>query len=117
MEDTRLALICLPISKRIIDQNTERYFIKMAERQDKPHKIAEVLRAVIGKTEKKYYTSAIILAAGSSTRMGKDQTKQFIELCGIPVVVRTLQAFEASPLIDEIIVVAKADEIEKYADR
>ena len=88
----------------------------MAERQDKPHKIAEVLRAVIGKTEKKYFTSAIILAAGSSTRMGKDQTKQFITLQGIPVVARTLQAFEASPLIDEIIVVAKADEIEKYAD-
>lgn len=88
----------------------------MAERQDKPHKIAEVLRAVIGKTEKKYYTSAVILAAGSSTRMGKDQTKQFIELQGIPVVARTVQAFEESPLIDEIIVVARADEIERYAD-
>lgn len=88
----------------------------MAERHDKPHKIAEVLRAIIGKTEKKYYTSAIILAAGSSTRMGNDQTKQFIELQGIPVVARTILEFERSPLIDEIIVVAKADEIEKYAD-
>ena len=86
----------------------------MAERQDAPHKIAEVLRAVAGKSGKKYYTSAVILAAGSSTRMGGDMTKQFIELCGIPVVARTILEFEGSPLIDEIIVVAKADEIAKY---
>lgn len=86
----------------------------MAERQDKPHKIAEVLRAIIGKTEKKYYTSAVILAAGSSSRMGGKSTKQFLELCGIPVVARTILEFERSPLIDEIIVVAKAEEIEKY---
>ena len=86
----------------------------MAERQDKPHKLAEVIRAAIGKTDKKYYTSAVILAAGSSTRMGGDSTKQFIELCGMPVVARTVIEFERSPLIDEIIVVAKEDEIEKY---
>ena len=30
----------------------------MAERTNTPHKIAEVLRAIIGKTEKKYFTSA-----------------------------------------------------------
>lgn len=88
----------------------------MAERQDKPHKIAEVLRAVIGKTEKKYYTSAVILAAGSSTRMGGNSTKQFIGLNGIPVVAHTILAFEKSSLIDEIIVVAKEDEVEKYSD-
>ena len=86
----------------------------MAERQDKPHKIAEVLRTIIGKTEKKYYTSAVILAAGSSSRMGGNSTKQFLELCGIPVVARTIIEFERSPLIDEIIVVAKAEEIERY---
>ena len=86
----------------------------MAERQDTPHKIAEVLRAIIGKTDKKYYTSAVILAAGSSSRMGGNSTKQFIELKGIPVVVRTLIEFERSPLIDEIIVVAKSDEVERY---
>ncbi len=86
----------------------------MSERQDIPHKIAEALRAIIGKTEKKYYTSAVILAAGSSSRMGGNSTKQFLELDGIPVVARTIMEFERSPLIDEIIVVAKADEIEKY---
>lgn len=86
----------------------------MSERQDIPHKIAEAIRAIAGKTEKKYFTSAVILAAGSSSRMGGNSTKQFLELDGIPVVARTIMVFERSPLIDEIIVVAKADEIEKY---
>lgn len=86
----------------------------MAERQDKPHKIAEVLRAIIGKTEKKYYTSAVILAAGSSSRMGGDTTKQFCEVDGLPVVARTLIEFEKSDFIDEIVLVAKADELSKY---
>ena len=86
----------------------------MAERKDTAHKVAEVLRAAAGKSGKKYYTSAVILAAGSSTRMGGDSTKQFLELCGMPIVARTIVEFEKSPLIDEIIVVAKADEIEKY---
>ena len=88
----------------------------MSERQDNPHKIAEVIRAIIGKTDKKYFTSAVILAAGSSRRMGGSSTKQFLEVDGIPVVARTLMEFDGSDLIDEIIVVAKADEIEKYSD-
>ena len=86
----------------------------MPDIQDKTHKIAEILRAIAGKTEKKYFTSAVILAAGSSARMGGSSTKQFIELDGIPVVARTLKVFDNSDLIDEIIVVAKSDEIEKY---
>jgi 2-C-methyl-D-erythritol 4-phosphate cytidylyltransferase len=86
----------------------------MAERQDKPHKVAEVLRAIIGKTEKKYYTSAVILAAGSSSRMGGDITKQFCEINGLPVVARTLIEFEKSPFIDEIILVAKENEVVRY---
>ena len=81
----------------------------MSERQDKPHKIAELLRAIIGKTESKYYTSAVILAAGTSSRMGGDTTKQFCNVGGLPVVARTLIEFERSPLINEIILVAKSD--------
>ena len=85
----------------------------MSERTDIPHKIAEVLRAIAGKTDKKYYTSAIILAAGSSSRM-KGGSKQFLEIGGLPVVARTLIEFDNSPCIDEIIVVAKKDEIPDY---
>ena len=85
----------------------------MAERNDMPHKIAEVIRAASGKKEKKYFTSAIILAAGSSTRMN-GESKQFISLKGVPVVARTVLEFEKSPCIDEIIIVAKKEEIELY---
>ena len=86
----------------------------MAERNDFPHKIAEVLRAAIGKSEKKYYTSAVILAAGSSTRMGEDVSKQFLCVAGLPVVARSVIEFENSDYIDEIIIVAKKDEVSLY---
>ena len=85
----------------------------MAVRTDTPHKIAEVLRAIAGKTDKKYYTSAIILAAGSSTRMN-GESKQFIEIDGLPVVARSVIEFDRSPCIDEIIIVAKKDEMPLY---
>ena len=51
----------------------------------------------------------IIVAAGNSTRMGAN--KQFMEIMGIPVIARTLMAFENSPSISRIILVAKADDI------
>lgn len=85
----------------------------MSERTDTPHKIAEVLRAIAGKKDKKYFTSAIILAAGSSTRMNGG-SKQFLCLDGMPVVARTISVFDKSDCIDEIIIVAKKDEIPLY---
>lgn len=51
----------------------------------------------------------IIVAAGSSTRMGTN--KQFIELGGMPVIVRTLTAFEKCENISKIILVVKADDL------
>lgn len=55
--------------------------------------------------------SAIIVAAGSSTRMGK-LDKMFAEIDGVPVIVRTLTAFEKSDVIGEIIVSTKKDSVE-----
>ena len=86
----------------------------MAERNNLPHNVAEVLRAFIGKTDKKYYTSAIILAAGSSARFGGETTKQFVCIDGLPVVARSAIEFEKSDCINEIIIVARADEISLY---
>ena len=63
----------------------------------------------------KSYTSAIVLAGGSGTRMGGDRTKQWLTVGGIPVVVRTLLVFQASRFINEIIVCAKDDEISDYS--
>ena len=79
-------------------------------------KIVELIRVVIGKPAIKNFTSGVILAAGSSTRMGADKKKQFIEIDGIPVVARTLLEFEKADCIHEIIVVAREDEIDLYAD-
>ena len=64
--------------------------------------------------EKDPRCSAVIVAAGSSERMGND--KLTADLGGIPVLARTLRAFEACPLIAEIIVVTRADRIEEMAD-
>ncbi|MBQ7153610.1 MAG: 2-C-methyl-D-erythritol 4-phosphate cytidylyltransferase [Clostridia bacterium] len=61
-------------------------------------------------------TAAVILAAGSSERLGGDTRKQFVKICGIPVVAHTLMAFESSSSIDEIVIVAHKDEIGLYKD-
>ncbi len=54
--------------------------------------------------------SAIIVAAGSSRRMGFD--KLDADLCGESVLTRSLQAFEACPEVVEICVVTTLEKIE-----
>ena len=56
------------------------------------------------------FVTAIVVAAGNSTRMG-GVNKQFLVLDGVPVLVRTLQAFSVCPLIDEIVVAAREADI------
>ena len=53
--------------------------------------------------------SAIIVAAGSSRRMGFD--KLFALLGGKPVIAHTLNAFERTDCVDEIILVGRADRL------
>jgi len=61
-------------------------------------------------------TAAVIVAGGSSRRMGESSTvpKQFLELDGIPIVVRTLLAFEAADCIDEIVAVIRSGDEPLY---
>lgn len=73
-----------------------------------------LLNFLVPKSKKPRLTSAIIVAGGSSTRMGKGVSKQLAKICDVPVVVHTLLAFESCPEINEIIVVAKSDEAELY---
>ena len=47
-------------------------------------------------------TVAIIPAGGAGRRMGKGIPKQYLPLAGIPILVHTLQAFQRSPVVDEI---------------
>ena len=57
--------------------------------------------------------AAVIVAAGSSERMGSD--KLTAQLGGMPVLARTLRAFENCAMITEIVVVTRADRIEEIA--
>ena len=56
------------------------------------------------------FVSAIIVAAGNSTRMGLNKSKQFIELCGKTVIERTLTAFENAEIISSVVVVCRPDD-------
>lgn len=60
------------------------------------------------------HCAAVIVAAGSSQRMGSD--KLMMNLGNLPVLVRTLKAFDASPLVDEIVLVTRMEKLEETAD-
>ena len=55
---------------------------------------------------------AIVLAAGQGKRMNSKVQKQYLLLKGKPILYYTLNAFEKSPLISEIVLVTGKDEIE-----
>ena len=57
--------------------------------------------------------SAILLAGGSGRRMG-GVDKLLIEVRGIPLLRRVLNAFEACPAVDRIVLVAREDRIPEY---
>ncbi len=62
---------------------------------------------------------AVIAAAGSSSRMGKGVSKQFIPLLGIPVIIRTLMAFDAAETVSASVVVCRAGDegrLQQYID-
>ncbi|MCP1111605.1 2-C-methyl-D-erythritol 4-phosphate cytidylyltransferase [Lachnospiraceae bacterium PF1-21] len=52
---------------------------------------------------------AILLAAGSGSRMQMLEKKQFAKILGKPVIYYSLAAFEASPCIDQVIIVAEKE--------
>ena len=65
------------------------------------------------------FVSAIIVAAGGSTRMGTAGSKQFIPLLERPVIEYTLRSFQDCESISEIVVVSReqdAQQIKEIAD-
>ena len=64
-----------------------------------------------GEIDEKFCT-AVVLAAGRGSRMGTALAKQYLTLGDKPVVVYSLEAFQASPVIDEIILITDKDHIE-----
>ena len=53
--------------------------------------------------------AVVIAAGGSGTRFGGDIPKQYVELCGYPVIAHTIKSFENCDLISEIIIVTHRD--------
>ncbi len=58
------------------------------------------------------FTSAILVAAGSSTRMGLPFSKQFIPLSGVCAIEHTVRAFQQCDDIDEIVIVLRSEDME-----
>ena len=56
----------------------------------------------------------VIPAAGSGSRMGSHQPKQFLEINGKPIVVYTIQVFNSLPEVDSIVLVVRYDSIDFF---
>ncbi len=56
---------------------------------------------------------AVVLAAGRGKRMQSRVPKQYMELCGKPLIFYALKAFEDSPQIDEIVLITGPGETEQ----
>ena len=59
---------------------------------------------------------AIIAAAGQGSRMGGKRAKQYLELAGTPIIIHTLQAFEACEAIQEIILVLPEADVSDFPE-
>lgn len=62
------------------------------------------------KNNKKPFVSAVIVSAGSSSRMG-GINKQLLNICGMPVIAHSIKAFSDCGFIDEIVVVTRKSDI------
>lgn len=56
-------------------------------------------------------TGAIIAAAGKGKRFGTETKKQFIPLCGKPLVAYSIEKFQKSPFVHEIVLVVPEDKL------
>jgi 2-C-methyl-D-erythritol 4-phosphate cytidylyltransferase len=55
---------------------------------------------------------AVIPAAGLGTRLGSAKAKQFMDLCGKPMLAVTLEHFQKCDLVDRIVVVVPESDVE-----
>lgn len=59
--------------------------------------------------------TAVVVSAGRSERMRASVSKQFLPVCDVPVIARTLSAFEACRTVGEVVVVARLDDMVEIA--
>lgn len=50
-------------------------------------------------------TSAIVVAAGSGTRMQSNVKKPYLDIAGVPMMIRTLTVLEQSPVVKDVVLV------------
>lgn len=62
------------------------------------------------------FCTAIVAAAGSSSRMGEGINKLLEELDGVPVLARTLMALQRAQWVDSIVVAARETDILPFSD-
>ncbi|MFZ3582676.1 bifunctional 2-C-methyl-D-erythritol 4-phosphate cytidylyltransferase/2-C-methyl-D-erythritol 2,4-cyclodiphosphate synthase [Loktanella sp. DJP18] len=61
-------------------------------------------------------TAALIVAAGRGVRVGGDVPKQWRNLGGQPVLLRTVEAFARHSAVDQIVLVLHADDLPRWTD-
>src|SRR5207248_2582921 len=61
--------------------------------------------------------AAILPAAGMGTRMGAETPKQFLELNGTPIVILSLRRIASCPLVTDLIVATRGDEVQRLEER
>lgn len=71
------------------------------------------IKSLFKKEKKQTGCSVVVVAAGSAQRMGAD--KLMMELGCMPVLARTLLAFENCDIVDEIIIVTRMEKVEEAA--
>lgn len=64
----------------------------------------------------KHFVTAIVVAAGNSTRMGYGLSKQLISILGKPVIGHTLTAFEKAHSISEVVVVCREADLSEIKE-
>lgn len=68
------------------------------------------------KAAQRPFCTALVAAAGSSSRMGEGRNKLLLPLDGIPVLARTLQALELAETVDAIVIAAREEDILPFSD-
>ncbi len=66
----------------------------------------------VGAGEKGPDTCAIILAGGTGERFGDPRGKQFVELCGLPLMSWSVMAFDRAPSISSLVIVCSPDKVD-----
>jgi len=84
----------------------------MAFTEKSVRKLMKTLNSRSGRTA---FCSAVIAAAGFSERMAGED-KLFHEICGAPVLIHTLNAFQRCASINEIIVVVRESSLDTVSD-